>query len=183
MLDLKNCKVRWDRDKYVPRKVYGFEIEPLTGSPKEIAEAFLKENLGSLKISASFDDLKYDKTTESLGSKTVLFQQHFNGTPIHGAWVAVHIDNQNRIFMVKNDTVPISRLKEKIPKTKAGLLPSSKVDAIIKKKIKEYGVLDSTIKKESMIYALKGQLRRVWKVKFGTKEPAASWILFVDQAT
>jgi hypothetical protein len=34
-----------------------------------------------------------------------------------------------------------------------------------------------------MIYPLKGQLKRVWKVKFGTKEPAASWILFVDQAT
>jgi Zn-dependent metalloprotease len=108
MLELKNCKVRWDRDKYVPRKIYGFETEPLSGTPKEIAVRFLKENMGSLKISASFSDLRFDKTTKSLGSKTVLFQQHFNGTPIHGAWVAVHIDNQNRIFMVKNDSVPIS---------------------------------------------------------------------------
>jgi len=183
MLELKNCKVRWDRDKYVPRKIYGFETEPLSGTPKEIAVRFLKENMGSLKISASFSDLRFDKTTKSLGSKTVLFQQHFNGTPIHGAWVAVHMDNQSRIFMVKNDSVPISRLKEKIPRTKAGLLPSTKIDALIRKKIEEYGVLNSTIKKESMIYALRGELKRVWKVKFGTKEPAASWILFIDQAT
>lgn len=183
MLDLKNCKVRWDRDKYVPRKVYDFETTPMSGTPQEIADAFLKENRGPLKISAPFEDLRYDQTVESLGAKTVLFQQYFNGTPIHGAWVAVHINNQSKVIMVKNDTVPVSTLQEKIPRAKAGLLPSSKVDAIIKKKIKEYGVLDSTVKKESMIYAQKGQLKRVWKVKFGTKEPAASWILFVDQTT
>ncbi len=183
MIQLKDCKVRWDRDKYVPRKVYGFETEPLSGTPEEMAEAFLKENLETLKISAAFADLKYDQTTESLGAKTVLFQQHFNGTPIHGAWIAVHVNNQNRVFMVKNDTVPKSQLEERIPKSKAGLLPSSKVDAIVKKKIKEYGVLDTAVKKESMIYPLKGVLKRVWKVKFGTKEPAASWILFIEQKT
>ncbi len=183
MLDLKNCKVRWDRDKYVPRKIYGFESEPMPGTPQEIAERFLKENVSILKISAPFEDLKYDTTAESLGARTVLFQQYFKGTPIHGAWVAIHINNQNRIFMVKNDTVPVPQLEERIPRTKAGLLPSSKVDAIINKKIKEYGVLDTAVKKESMIYPLKGQLKRVWKVKFGTKEPAASWILFVDQTT
>ena len=120
-------------------KIYGFETEPLSGAPHEIAERFLKDNVSVLKISASFEDLKYDKVMESLGAKTVLFQQHFNGTPIHGAWVAVHINNQNRIFMVKNDTVPVSQLQERIPKSKTGLLPSGKVDAILKKKIKEYG--------------------------------------------
>jgi len=147
MIDLRNCKVRWDRDRYVPRKVYGFETEPLLGSPQEIAEAFLKENMEALKISASLADLKFDQTTESLGAKTVLFQQNFNGTPIHGAWVAIHINNQNRIFMVKNDTVPVSQLQKRIPRSKAGLLSSSKVDALIKKKVKEYGVLDSAVKK------------------------------------
>ena len=34
-----------------------------------------------------------------------------------------------------------------------------------------------------MIYAYKGNLRRAWKVKFGTSKPAASWILFIDGAT
>ena len=183
MLDLKHCRVRWDRDNYVPRKVYAFETEPFEGSPKKIAEAFLKENIGPLKISAPLEHLKFDQVMESLGGKTVLFQQHFQGTPIHGAWVAVHMDNRKRVFMVKNDTVPVSKLKEKIPRTKVGLLRTSKVDAIVKRKIKEYGVLDSAIKRENMIYALRGQLRRVWKVKFGTRKPAASWILFIDQTT
>jgi len=183
MLDLKSCKVRWDRDHYVPRKVYAFETEPFEGSPKKIAEAFLRENIGPLKISAPLEHLKFDQVMESLGGKTVLFQQHFQGTPIHGAWVAVHMDNQKRVFMVKNDTVPVSKLQEKMPRTKVEVLPRNRVATIIKRKIKEYGVLDSAIKMEKMIYALRGQLRRVWKVKFGTKKPAASWILFIDQTT
>jgi Zn-dependent metalloprotease len=183
MIDLKKSKVRWDRDNYVPKKVYGFESEVYKGTPKEAAEKFLKENLEKLKITASFNDLRFDKTSESLGAKTVLFQQYFEGTPIHGAWVAVHINIQNRVFMVKNDTVPVEKIKKKVTKTKAALMPGRKIDAIIKTKIKEYGILDSPIKKESMIYSLKGNLRRAWKVRFGTIKPAASWILFIDSAT
>jgi Zn-dependent metalloprotease len=150
MLDLKKCKVRWDREKYIPKKIYDIETKPIKGTPREIAKTFLKENLKSLKISASLDDLKFERTTESLGASTVLFQQYFKGTPIHGAWVAVHIDKQNRVFMVKNDTVSVPQLKKKISKAKVSQLPSSKIDTIIKNKIKEYGVLSGDIKKESM---------------------------------
>lgn len=181
MLDLEKCKVRWDRENYIPKKVYSFETGPYTGKPEEIARAFLKENQDPLKLRDALNDLKYDKTTESLGATTVLFQQYFEGTPIHGAWVAVHIDKQNRVFMIKNDTVPVKKLKEKIAGANVSPLPESEIDSIIDRKIKEYGTLNTDIQKESMIYPLKGILRQVWKVKFGTKEPAGSWILFIDK--
>jgi len=180
MLDIKKWKIRWDKENYIPKKIYGFETEKYDGTPKEIAEAFLKENRDVLKITADLDDLKFDKVTQSLGASTVLFQQYFNGTPIHGAWVTIHINKQNRIFMVKNDTVPVLKLSEKIGAAKAGPLPESRIDSIIQKKIEEYGTLNTEIQKETMIYPLKGNLRQAWKVKFGTKEPAASWILFID---
>lgn len=181
MLNDKSYKVRWDRENYVPKKIYGFVTEPMEGPPKQIALSFLDKNLQLLKIS-SLKDLKFDRTTESLGASTVLFQQRFEGTPVHGGWVAVRINNQNRVFMVNNDTVPVSRLKQKVSKAKAMMLPSSKIDAIIKRKINEYGKLNSKIKKELMIYALKGNFRRAWKIKFGIKNPAASLLLFVDAA-
>jgi Zn-dependent metalloprotease len=182
MLDLKKCMVRWDKDNYVPKKVYGFETEPLQGTARETAEAFLRENLRSLKISSPLSDLRYEKTSESLGASTVLFQQFFCDTPIHGAWVAVHMNNEKRIFMINNDTVPISRLTGKIDKAKAGFLSSAEIDRIIEKRAQESGTLSTGIEKESMIYAMKGTFRSVWKVKFGTKNPAASWILFIDKA-
>ena len=182
MIDLKNCKVRWDRENYVPRKVYGFETVPEKGTPRQIADRFLKANRKALKIDDTLQHLKFDKTSESLGASTVLFQQYFEKTPIHGAWVSVHVDRQGKIFLVKNDTIPPEKLKQKIKRKKAGLLPSSRIDGIIKAKIKEFGTVNTEIKKERMIYALKGNFKRSWKVKFGTKKPAASWILFIDAA-
>jgi Zn-dependent metalloprotease len=183
MLDLQKMNVRWDRENYIPKKVSGFETRPMQGTPKQIATQFMKENLKTLKISAPLRDLRYEKTTESLGASAVLFQQHFQGTPIHGAWFAVHINKRNRVFLVKNDTVPVGKLEAKLGKSKTGVLPAAAVDRIIRGKIKEHGVLSTAIKKENMIYALKGNLRRVWKVKFGTQKPAASWILFIDKTT
>lgn len=184
MLDLRSCKVRWDRDNYVPKKVYDFETEPMAGEPRDTAEAFLKENLGVLKISASMEDLRFEQVTESLGGKAVLFQQHFDGTPIHGAWVAVHINKEHRIFLVVNDTVPATTLEKKIGKRKAGhILSSGQIDTIAASKAEEHGTLATEIQKEDMLYAMKGTFRPVWKVKFGTEKPAGSWILFIDKTT
>ncbi len=183
MIDLKKCKVNWDKDMYIPKKVYDFESEPGSGSPQEIAEAFLKENTAVLKISSPLGDLKYEKTTRSLGAKTVLFQQYYEGTPIHSAWVAVHIDNADRAFMVKNDTIPIPQLSKKLAKQAPQFLADTKIDDIIKNKIAQLGTLDSEIQKENMIYPLKGTIRPAWKVKFSTSNPAGSWILFIDKTT
>lgn len=182
MLDLTKCKVRWDRDNYVPKKVYDFETEPLKGEPKKVAEAFLKENLGVLKISAAMEELRFEQVQESLGGKAVLFQQYYDGIPIHGAWVAIHINNANRIFMVMNDTVPAPTLAKKIGKRKAtDFLSDSYIDGVIERKINEYGTLATEIRKENMVYAMKGTFRPVCKVKFGTEKPAGSWILFIDR--
>jgi Zn-dependent metalloprotease len=183
MLDMRKCKIRWDKEHYIPRKVYGFETVTQKGTPKAIAEKFLKENVEVLKITAPLKNLKFERTIESLGASTVLFQQNFKGMPIHGAWVAIHINSKKRIFMVKNDTVPATKLSQKISKAKAGFLSSKKIDDLIKKKIRDQGTLDGIIKKESMIYALKGDLRQAWKIRYGTKKPAASWILFIDKET
>jgi len=83
---------------------------------------------------------------------------------------------------VKNDTVPVSKLEGKLPGKKPPLSPHD-IDSIIHERIQDYGILDSDIHKESMIYAKKGQLREVWKVKFSTRSPKGSWILFLDRYT
>ena len=183
MIDLKKSSVRWDRENYVPRKIYGFDTKPQKGTPRQIAERFLRENSGVLKIGNLRKEFTYDKTAESLATYTVLYQQHFEGTPIHGAWLAVHIDQKGRVFMVKNDTVPVFKLEKKIKTKKAAFLSAVKIVEIAKKKAREYGELDTGITKEKMIYALKGNFRNAWKVKFGTLNPAASWILFIDAVT
>lgn len=184
MLDLKKADVRWNRDSYVPKKIHGFRSKPLAGTPRQAAASFLRDNLKNFKISAGLRDLRYEKTAESLGGAAVLFQQHFKGTPIHGAWVAVHVDRKNRVFLVKNDTVPREKLVERLSRLQKGFLSSEAVNAIILQKIEEReATLSTVIRKESMIYAYKKTFRPVWKVKFGTRKPAASRILFIDKIT
>ena len=183
MLDLKNCKVDWDKEKYIPQKVYGFTTPTYSGKPQEIAQKFLKENLEGLKISVPLTNLKYEMTIESLGGWTVLFQQHQDETPIHSARVTILINKQKQIFMVKNTTIPQMISEKKAAKTAAAPLATSEIDAIIAKRAKDLGEIKTPIDKETMLYYLKGSLREVWKVKFGTAKPVGSWILFIDKYT
>jgi Zn-dependent metalloprotease len=183
MLDLRKANVRWDRENYVPKKVSGFLSRPLAGTPRRIAGSFLKQSGAALKITALAGDLRYEKTAESLGARAALFQQYYRRIPIHGAWVVVHIDKRNRVFLVKNDTVPVDRLEEKLAGTKRRFLGADKIDAIISKRAKAHGTLSTRVSKERMIYPRRGNLLRVWKVKFGTRNPAGSWVLFIDRIT
>ncbi|MDQ1354373.1 MAG: hypothetical protein QG657_4682 [Acidobacteriota bacterium] len=183
MIDLKKANVRWNKDDYVPRKVSDFESKPAAGEPREIADTFLKDNKDTLKISCQLSDLRYEKISRSLGGCAVLYQQHFEGTPIHGGWVAVHIDNKNQVFLVKNDTVPIDKLRTRVKAKKAAALPENEIETTVQNFIKGHGTLNTEIEKEKVIYPLKGNLQSAWKVKFGTENPAASWILFIDMAT
>jgi Zn-dependent metalloprotease len=181
MLNLDICMVRWDKENYIPRKIYGFETEPQSGTPREIAEKFIEENRTVLKITGA--DLRFEKTSESIGNTAVFFQQYFNNKPIHAAWVAVHINRQNRIFLVKNETVSAVRLAKKFSKKSESPLPPKDIDPIIANHVRSYGELDSRIDKESMIHVVKGRITEVWKVKFSTKNPRGTWILFVDKNT
>jgi len=183
MLDLKKANVRWDRENYVPKKVSGTLSKVLSGTPQKMARSFLKQSSAALKLSAPLRDLQYEKTTESLGSRAVLLQQHYRRIPIHGAWVAVHIDKQNRVFLVKNDTIPLDLLDKKLGGKRPKFLAARTIDGIIKKRAREHGTLSTKIDKERMIYARKGSLLWAWKAKFGTKDPAGSWVLFIDRAT
>jgi Zn-dependent metalloprotease len=181
MLDLKNCMVRWDKEKYIPKKVYGFETGPQAGSPLEIATGFIEDNRTVLKLADA--DLRYDRTVESVGSYAVTFQQYYDDTPINAAWVAIHINRQNRVFLVKNETVSTKRLKTKFSKRAEPVLPVKEIDPVIEEHIKSLGDLDSTIRKESMIRVVKGRVAEIWKVKFSTRNPRGAWILFIDKGT
>jgi Zn-dependent metalloprotease len=179
MLNLDTCMVRWDKENYIPRKVYGFETEPQSGTPQEIAEKFIEENRTVLKISGA--DLRFEKTSESIANTAVFFQQFFNNEPIHAAWVAIHINRQNRIFLVKNETVSTVRLTKKFSKKPEYPLPPKDIDQIIANHVRSYGEPDSAIEKESMIHVIKGRITEVWKVKFSTKNPQGTWIIFIDK--
>jgi Zn-dependent metalloprotease len=182
MIDLKKAKVLWNDATYVPRKMILHDAKPGVGTPRQIADRFLRDNAETLKLSGILKDLRYEKTAESLGATAVFYQQHIKNVPIHGAWVAIHLDRKKRIFLIKNDIVPqiqIEKTKQKM-KAKAKEVSPAEIERIVRRKAAELGAISTTIKKERMLYWQKNELRFVYKVKFGTKKPAGSWILFLD---
>lgn len=183
MLDLKKAAVRWDWEQYIPKKVSGFVSEKLSGTPRRMARAFLKRNGGTIKLSAPVADLKYERTAESLCARAVLFQQHYRRFPVHGAWLTVHIDRKNRVFLLKNETIPVERLKKKFSGKRPKFLPAERMNAIIRREVREHGTLHTRVGRERMIYARKNGLSWALKVRFGTKDPPGSWILFIDRTS
>src|SRR5512134_2388573 len=141
MIDLKKATVRLNHDNDVPRRIHGFPLKALAGTPRQAATSFLRQNLENFKISARLSDLKYEKTAESLAARTVLFQQHFEGVPVHGAWLAVHLDRKNRVFLVKNDTVPAEKLKQRLSRLTNRFLSPEDVDKIIRKNVEGRGAV------------------------------------------
>ncbi len=182
MVNVKTARILWNEATYVPRKMIIPDAKPGTGTSRQIADRFLRDNAGTLRISGILKDLAFEKTAESLGATAVFYQQHINKVPVHGAWVAIHIDRKKRIFLVKNDIVPESRVEKTKQKMKATVqwISTAEVDKIVRRKAAELGAIDTTIKKEKMLYWQKNELCSVYKVKFGTKNPAGSWILFID---
>src|SRR5512136_126602 len=120
MVDLKKAEVVWNNETYVPRKMILHDEKPGKGTPRQIADRFLRDNADVLKISGILKDLRFEKTADSLGATAVLYQQHIKDVPIHGAWVAVHLDRKKRVFLVKNDAVPQIQVEKMKLKMKSG---------------------------------------------------------------
>jgi Zn-dependent metalloprotease len=184
MIDFKKATVRWNWDHYTAKKICGVLSRRVAGTPRHAASLFLKQNLKQLKITAEQAQLRYEKTAPSLGGFAVLYQQHYKNIPIHGAWVAVHVDRSNRVFLLRNDTVPVEKLEQRLPRRQRSARRPISVEAIARRKIRESGgILSTAIEKESMIYAYKNTFRPIWKVKFSTTKPMTSRILFIDKIT
>jgi hypothetical protein len=179
-LDMEKCQVRWSRDRFVPSKLHGFETKPVKGGARAVAEKFLAANREALKITAAVEDIRFDRVLESLAAKKVLFQQYYRGVAIHGAWIAIHLDARNRISMVDNDAVPVAQLERSAARS-GRFLKEREIDRIVAAQVARLGALATDVVKERRLLVIKGEIRPAWKVKFGTREPAASWVLFVDR--
>ncbi|MGE5405171.1 MAG: M36 family metallopeptidase [Candidatus Saccharibacteria bacterium] len=174
MIDLKKAQVRYDRRSKKIKKVYGSLSEPLAYPLEKSVVGFLRENAQVLQMEDVVKHLRFERIVPSLGGSTVLFQQHHDGIPAHSAWVAVHLNKERKVFMVKNDTVPVP--------DKLDHMGLDRYQHIINEKIKSYGTLSTPVIKEYVLLHRNGGHIHALKVRFGTRKPAASWVLFFDRS-
>src|SRR6266566_9680059 len=93
-----------------PHLVYDIKTSPRKGTPRAVAQAFLRGIAKDIRSNPNLKDFRFDKVIRSPLGTHVLFQQHLRGKKISGAWVKVDLDNSNRVYHFTNSSVPVDLL-------------------------------------------------------------------------
>lgn len=89
-----------------PKEVWGFRSPGGGGSASEVARRFLNAHTELIGLEGIGSHLRQARIIKSCGATHVLFQQYHRGTPIHRAYVTVHVAKSGDIYLVKNRAVP-----------------------------------------------------------------------------
>lgn len=142
---------------------------------QEASAYFLQSNSQLLGLSAGLNELRVSRSFDSLTGKHVVYQQVYNGLPVFGGDLGVHLGKDLAVNLVNADLKPIS-VRKSLPvfPNSAGALRS----AIAKVGPKNEEVLLPSAQKGVIIQS--GAPVAVWKINFKTKSPAGAWEVFVD---
>ena len=88
-------------------KTFRGKLSPSSsGTPKDVAINFLKENAPIFLINPSLQDLQVESVRETLGGYLVVFRQTFKGLPVFNGKIEVHLKKDNSVFLIHNNYLP-----------------------------------------------------------------------------
>ena len=162
-----------------PKELWGFRLRPGRGKPVSIARAFVNANAALLGVEGIRRRLGLARIIESPGARHVLFQQRHVGLRVHRAYVTVHMDRGNRVYMAKNRAIPADLLpgtaRYKITVTSA----IRRAIRSIKAKAADTKVLGT----ERLWFPVEAHLRPAIRVRVQRNVPREEWIIHVDGRT
>jgi Zn-dependent metalloprotease len=191
------AQVEMHKKYKTPHRIFDIESKPSKKSPEKIAEATLKKIAGDLKIKPDLSQLKFDKVKESILGRHVLYQQHYAGKPISGAWIRVDIDKDGRVFNIYSDLVPepvMAKTRKldakRSAQTRTRQLSESEAEA---RAIEASGAAPNdsvkVLSKELVYYPRNGVPILTWKIivkttptKSRARRPA-EWKMYIDAET
>jgi len=185
MTKLKNVKAKVEShpEFKVARRIYDIESKPSKDKPEKIARSFLSKVAPSLGASKDLSELKFDKVKKTILGCHVLYQQHYDGRPVTGAWVKVDIDKQGRVYNVLNSLVPSAGTAKSRKASEASAGPAR--PALTKAEAKQIalkaaGSTAEMLDLEHVTYPYNGVLTSAWKVVVQTRKPAHEWKIYLD---
>jgi|GEM_PF-1291316 len=174
----KRLKIRWTRRSEPQRMAKEAPSEPASGAPPEIAEEFLSQNHRLLGIEEEPAELRIKESVESKGINHIRFQQTYEGLPVHGGEISVHVDNANRVQMVNG----VYYSDVGLPGRTRGRGPIPKAEAI-EAALRDLGpetVLRGNASAEMIIYPAQDQYLKAYKVTFSASDPLGDWVYFIN---
>lgn len=192
-------KVEGDPQSGLLRKLYGPLSAPSSQEPAVIARRFLQANRDLFLMKKDLPDLKLDSERESPGGYHVRFRQLYQGIPVYGAYVSVHMNRAGQVRSVSNGYRPSLRAKalplaegqgrgEAFPdrqfKAPEGASISQKASiSIAWNHLKVRGELRGQSSALQVIYPTKGESLLAWQADLPARAPLGDWRVLVDAVT
>jgi Zn-dependent metalloprotease len=183
MTPLKQSRYKAVPGQYykTPKEIWGFRAKAARGKPAERARAFLKANRALFGLAGIASRIKLTRTIESLGARHLIFQQSHLGLRIHRAYVTVHMDRQNRIYLAKNRAVPTEFLPPKSDPAKTRFLLTPKRARLRALRSVCRGGKDCRVLKvEKLWFPEEKFLRPAFRVRIHRLQPVEDWIVYID---
>ncbi len=169
-----------DRIPYVPTAAEA-------GNPLAIARGFLDENRALFKLDAvakSFGPARLEPDLQ-LNFSNIRLPQVYNGIPVFGKQLVVHLDAQNRIVAVDGQLAPGLNIAREATVTRDSAeqialadLRDNELDPAEAASVKPTVVKDKT---DQAVYVDdKGKGTLTWSVKVTTEAPLGEWTIFVN---
>jgi hypothetical protein len=170
-----------------PKELWGFVKRGGPGTPRQVAERFLKANATLLGLEDF--PIEWWKTRESVGGSHVIFDQHFGSKRIHRAYVTVHMNRKHEIYLVKNRAIPLRLLHGHV-REELGLRLDRGLDEAYRAardSAARSGGRVKNLQAAFVWFPVRGTVRRAFKFRFAVtrKKPRLrhEWIIYVDAET
>jgi hypothetical protein len=162
-----------------PKELWGFRARPSDGTPQAVAVRFLLAHADLLGLTGLGHDLAHRKTLSSVGAQHVILSQRLRGIRIHRAYVTVHMDRAQRVYLVKNRAVPAGFL----PLRPAQTIGPAAAARIALRRATRGDRRGHVMEIEPVWFPAKTRLHPAWKVRVHRERPRAEWLVYVDAAT
>jgi hypothetical protein len=162
-----------------PKELWGFRARPADGSPEAVAVRFLLAHADLLGLTGLGRDLAHRKSLASAGAYHVILAQQLRGVRIHRAYVTVHMDRAQRVYLVKNRAVPAPLL----PPRPGATIPPAAAARVALRRVTRGGRRGRVTELEPVWFPAKTRLHPAYKVRIHRERPRAEWIVYVDAAT
>ncbi len=181
MKALKPGKYRIVPGRYYgsPKEVWGFRSARAMGTPQTIAKESIRANIELLALKGVMKTLRRERIIRSLGATHVIYQQYHHNLRVNRAYVTVHIDRDNRVYLIKNRAVPRYMLPElEIPKLDEDAVKQRALKSLRGAR-KKTTVLDV----EKMWFPKADTLILAYRVRLHRADPIEEWLVHVDAQT
>ena len=106
--------VKWDQKTGVPLRVKGGLSQAKSGKPERVALDFLIKNRDLFVLSSPDEEMRYKSyRTDQRGNTHVKFQQTFEGLPVFGRELIVHLDQAGAVRGTNGRLTPDIKLPTK----------------------------------------------------------------------